>query len=68
MTDPHTHPEQEQVERSKRLRKQIESLKKGQPPDHEGKEPADDKGKEQGRSVKEQIREREAEQRKASAR
>ena len=64
MADQPSDPEEKQIERAKRLRKQIERLKEGLPRDDEGNEPQDDKGKEQGKSLKEQIQEREAEQRK----
>ncbi len=64
MADQPSHPEQEQIERAKRLRKQIERMKEGRPRDDEDNESQDEEGKGQGKSLKEQIQEREAEQRK----
>ena len=64
MADQPSNPKEKQIERAKRLRKQIERLKEGRSRDDEGNEPQDDEGKEQGKSLKEQIQEREAEQRK----
>ncbi len=64
MADQPSDPGEKKTERAKRLRKQIERLKEGQPRDDESKEPYGDEGKERGKSLKEQIQEREAEQRK----
>lgn len=64
MADKPSDSEEKQIERAKRLRKQIERLKEGRPRDDEGNEPQDDEGKERGKSLKEQIQEREAGQRK----
>lgn len=55
MSEEQSHVEQGQIERAKRLRNQIDRLKGGQP------EPTDPK---KGRSLKEQIAERAAEEEK----
>ncbi len=55
MSEEQSHVEQGQIERAKRLRNHIDRLKRGQP------EPADPK---KGRSLKEQIAERGAEEEK----
>jgi len=64
MADQPPDPKEKQIERARRLRKQIGRLKEGRPRNDEGNEPQDDEGKEQGKSLKEQIQEREAEQKK----
>jgi hypothetical protein len=66
MVDERSNPEQRQIERAKRLRKRIETLKDGLPEDDQNEEPRDDEGKEHGKSLKEEIQEREAEQRKST--
>jgi hypothetical protein len=55
MPEDQSHTEQGQIERAKRLRNHVERLKQGQP------EPATPK---KGKSLKEQISERTAEQQK----
>jgi len=57
MSQDQSHTEQGQIERAKRLRDRIERLKHGQP------EPA---GPKKGKSLKQQISERTAEQNKGS--
>lgn len=52
MSDDQSHVEQGQIERARRLREKIEQLKSGAPPQEPGAK----------KSLKEQIAEREAEQ------
>jgi hypothetical protein len=60
MPDQPSHAEEGQIERAQGLRKQIERLKKGLVKEDEGT------GKEQGKSLKEQLEDRAAEQQRST--
>ncbi len=66
MADQSSGQKRRQIERAKRLRKQIESLKGSSSEVDEDKDRKDGKGKERGKSLKEQIQEREAEQKRST--